>query len=86
MAEGSPTKGDWVGWVGSWEDIAESREGEYRVRFMDNKNPWDTAYPGVELLPDGTFVVTTYGHWVEGEEPFVVSVRFTLEELDERVR
>ena len=86
MAEGSPTKGDWVGWVGSFDDILGGREGEYRIRFMDNKNPWDTAYPGVELLPDGTFVVTTYGHWVEGEEPFVVSVRFTLEELDRKVR
>lgn len=86
MAEESPTKGDWVGWVGTFDDILEGREGEYRIRFMDNKNPWDTAYPGVELLPDGTFVVTTYGHWVEGEEPFVVSVRFTLEELDRKVK
>ena len=35
------------------------------------------------LLPDGTLVtVTTYGHWTEGEEAYVVSVRFTLEELD----
>jgi len=29
-------------------------------------------------------VTTTYGHWEEGEEPYVVSVRFRLEELDER--
>ena len=86
MAEGSPTKGDWVGWVGTFQDILEGREGEYRVRLMDNKNEWDTAYPGVELLPDGTFVATTYGHWIEGEEPFVVSVRFTLLELDSRLR
>ena len=85
MAEGSPTKGDWVGWVGSFDDIVQGREGQYRIRFMDNKNAWDAAYPGVELLPDGTFVVTTYGHWIEGEEPFVVSIRFTLEELDGRV-
>jgi hypothetical protein len=86
MAEGSPTKGDWVGWVGSWEDVAQGTEGEYRVRLMDNKSSWDAAYPGVEVLPDGTFVVTTYGHWVEGEEPFVVRVRFTLEELDRKAR
>lgn len=82
MAEGSPTKGDWVGWVGTFDDLLKGREGVYRVRFMDNKDDWDAAYPGVEVLADGTFVVTTYGHWVEGEEPFVVSVRFTLEELD----
>jgi hypothetical protein len=84
MAPGSPTQGDWVAWVGTFQDILEGREGQYRVRLMDNKNDWDAAYPGVELLPDGTFVATTYGHWIEGEEPFIVSVRFTLEELDQR--
>ena len=82
----SPTKGDWVGWVGTYEDLVESRAGQYRVRLMDNKHDWDTAYPGVEILPDGTFVVTTYGYWREGEEPYIVSVRFTLEELDAMAR
>ena len=82
MADGSPTKGDWVGWVGTFDDLLAGGEGAYRVRFMDNRDAWDAAYPGVEVLADGTFVVTTYGHWMEGEEPFVVSVRFTLEELD----
>jgi hypothetical protein len=50
----------------------------------------DCGYPGLELLPDGTLVATTYGHWVRGEKAFVMSVRFTLNELDtlakERVR
>ncbi len=82
----SPTKGDWVGWVGTYQDIVEGREGEYRVRLMDNHKGADTAYPGVELLPDGTFVTTTYGHWIEGEEPYIVSVRFKLEELDARAK
>jgi hypothetical protein len=86
MAEGSPTRGDWLGWVGSFDDILDGREGEFRVRFMDNKDDWDAAYPGVELLPDGTFVVTTYGHWAEDEEPYVVSIRFTLDELDALAR
>ena len=36
------------------------------------------------LLPDGTFVSTTYVHWDEGQPPYVVSVRFRLEELDQR--
>ncbi len=49
---------------------------------MDNTKGADTAYPGLELLPDGTFVATTYGHRTEGEEPYIVSVRFTVEELD----
>jgi hypothetical protein len=34
------------------------------------------------LLPDGTFVLTTYVHWIRGEMPFVVCVRLKLEELD----
>jgi len=78
----SPTKGDWVGWAGRYEDIVSGREGQYRVRLMDNHKAADCAYPGLELLPDGTFVTTTYGHWIEGESPFIVSVRFKLEEID----
>ncbi len=83
-AHETPTQGDWVGWVGAYEDLVEGREGQYRVRLMDNKHQWDTAYPGVEVLPDGVFVVTTYGHWDEGQEPYIVSVRFTLDELDDK--
>lgn len=79
----SPTAGDWVGWVGTYDDIVEGRSGQYRVRLKDNHHGWDCAYPGVELLPDGTFVATTYGHWTPDESPYILSVRFTLAELDE---
>ena len=79
----SPTHGDWVGWVGRYEDILRGFEGQYRVRLMANHEDADCGYPGVEVLPDGTFVTTTYGHWIEGEQPFIMSVRFKLEELDE---
>ena len=81
----SPTKGDWVGWVGTYEDIVKGQEGQYRVRIMDNTKGADCTYPGVELLPDGTFVTTTYGHWTAGEPPYIVSVRFKLEELDRKL-
>lgn len=79
----SPTRGDWVGWVGAYDDIVNGREGQYRVRLMDNTKQIDCAYPGVEVLPDGTFVATTYGHWSEGQPPYIVSVRFRLAELDD---
>ena len=82
----SPTKGDWVGWVGKYEDIVQGTEGQYRVRIMDNTKGADCTYPGVELLPDGTFVTTTYGHWTEGEPAYVVSVRFKLQELDAKLK
>jgi len=78
----SPTKGDWVAWVGTWEDIVGGREGQYRVRLMDNHKSGDCAYPGVLLLPDGTIVTTTYGHWTKGESPYIATVRLKLEELD----
>lgn len=57
----SPMAGDWVAWVGSYGDIGTGGEGDYRVRLKDNTHRWDCAYPGVEVLPDGTFVTTTYG-------------------------
>ena len=78
----TPTKGDWVAWVGTYEDIVKGREGQFRVRLMDNKNRWDCAYPPVEILPDDTIVTTTYGHWTAGEMPYIVSVRLKLSELD----
>ena len=54
MALETPTKGDWVGWVGTYSDIKQGKEGQYRLRLMDNKNRWDCAYPPVEVLPNGT--------------------------------
>ncbi|MCF7673934.1 MAG: glycoside hydrolase [Akkermansiaceae bacterium] len=77
-----PTAGDCAAWVGRWEDLVAGRAGEMVLRLLDNKMGYDTTYPGVERLPDGNFVVTTYGHWEKGEEPFIKSTRFTLEELD----
>jgi hypothetical protein len=82
MAEGSPTRGDWVAWVGTYGDIRTGRDGEYRVRLMDNLHEWDAAYPGIVRLPDGTIVATSYGHWTEGEEPYIVTLRLTIGELD----
>ena len=79
----SPTRGDWVAWVGTYDDVLGGREGQYRVRLMKNHRGADCAYPGVERLPDGTIVTTTYGHWTPNESPYIVSVRLQLAELDE---
>ena len=79
-------EGDWVAWVGTYEDLVENRPGQYHVRIKDNQNAWDCAYPGVELLPDGTFVTTTYGHWDKGAKPYIISVRLKLDELDEMAK
>lgn len=83
--KGSPTPGDWVAWVGTYDDLVSGGEGLYRLRLMDNTKGADCAYPPVEVLPDGTIVTTTYGHWTAGEMPYIVSVRLStglLQELD----
>ncbi len=83
----SATVGDWVGWVGTYDDIVKGRAGEYRVRLMHNTTAnRDCGYAGLHVLRDGTLVTTSYGHWVTGEPPYIVTVRFSLEELDARRR
>jgi len=78
-----PSSG-WVGWVGTYDDIRQLREGQYRVLIMQ-MDGWDCAYPGVEVQPDGTIVTTTYGHWVKDEQPFIICVRMHPNELDARL-
>lgn len=78
----SPTAGDFVAWVGTYEDIVRRREGQYRVRLLRSPVKGDLGYPGVDVLPDGTFVATTYAVLAPGEKQSVVSVRFKVEEID----
>lgn len=82
----SPTRGDWVAWVGRYQDIVQGRQGQYRVRLMKNHRDQDCCYPGVERLRDDTLVTTTYGHWTKGEPPYIVSVRLKLKELDRKAK
>ncbi|HOG49284.1 MAG TPA: exo-alpha-sialidase [Lentisphaeria bacterium] len=77
----SPTRGDWCAWLGTYEDIKNGHEGQYRIRIMKNHRGMDCAYPGVEVLPDGTVVTITYGHWTPGEEPYIVAVRIRPKDL-----
>jgi hypothetical protein len=77
-----PTKGDWIAWVGTYDDVVNGRPGQYRVRLKDNKEGDDCGYSGLEVLKDGTFVATTYGHWTQGQPPYILSVRFSLLEID----
>jgi len=83
---GSPTRGDFVAWVGTYEDLAQAREGQYRVRLINSPRKGDLGYPGLELLPDGTFVATTYAVLAPNEKNSVVSVRFKLDEIDAKAR
>ncbi len=78
----SPTRGDWVAWVGRYSDLTGGGEGQYRVRLMKNHKAADCCYPGVERLKDGAIVTTTYGHWTPGEQPWIALLRLNLAELD----
>ena len=87
QAIGSPTKGHFVAWVGTYEDIKKARGGQCRVKLLHNhaKRVGDCGYPGVELLNDGTLVFTTYLQYRDGAQKHsVVSTRLKLEELERR--
>lgn len=82
MAGESSTRGDFVGWIGSWEDIARQRPGDFRVKLLENQKGWDSSYPGLHVLEDGTIVGITYGHWIAGEQAFIKAVRFKLKDAE----
>jgi hypothetical protein len=83
MGNLSPTKNHFVAWVGWYDDIVAGRPGQYRLKLLHSYKGSDCGYPGLEVLPDGTFVATTYVKYREGpEKNSVVSVRFALEETD----
>jgi hypothetical protein len=69
-----------VGWVGTYDDIKQGRPGQYALRLLPRLG--DTGYPGLHHLADGTLVATTYGVLAPGEKPSIVSLRFTVEEID----
>lgn len=85
QAINSPTKGHFVAWVGTYDDIKSGKPGQYRVKLLHShaKRTGDCGYPGVSLLEDGTIVATTYIKYAPGPEKHsVVSTRFKIDELD----
>lgn len=83
VASQSPTRNHYVGWVGTYDDLLEGREGQYRVKLLHSHAGWDCGYAAVEVLPDDTLIATTYIKYRSGpEQHSVVSTRFRLDELD----
>ena len=79
----SPTRGHFVAWVGTYEDIRQNRSGEYRIKLLHSYAGGDCGYPGMELLPDGTILATTYIKYKPGTKKHsVVCVRFSLSDID----
>ena len=87
---GDPLYGQFMAWVGTWDDLVRGGKGQCRVHLLKHHgkpgrwpgNEIDTGYPGVELLPDGTIVCTTYTIAADdGRQSSVVSMRLNLKEL-----
>jgi hypothetical protein len=82
----SPTLHHFVAWVGTYEDIREGRPGQCRIKLLHSYAGGDCGYPGMELLPDGTIIATSYIKYREGKAKHsVVSARFRMEEIDQRL-
>lgn len=88
-ARGSSTYGQFVAWVGTYDDIRNARPGQFRIHLLHHwgaiDGGWayvDTGYPGMECLPDGTILATTYTkHWPDKRRSSVVMTRFKLSEF-----
>lgn len=85
QAPQSPTRGHFVAWVGTYDDIKHGKPGQYRIKLLHSFAGGDCGYPGVEGLPDGTIVATTYIKlWHDARKHSVGCTRFRLEETDAR--
>ena len=61
----------WIAWVGSYEDLREGKEGDFRIKithtYLNSQTEpgitadGDTGYCGNVVLPDGTVVTSSYG-------------------------
>ena len=90
-AIGSDTYGQYMAWVGTWDDLVRVRPGQYRIHLLFHNglghvfpgSDCDTGYSGVELLKDGTLVCTTYTrHFADDRQSSVALTRFKIEETD----
>jgi lysophospholipase L1-like esterase len=81
----SPTLGSFVAWVGTWENLRDGEEGEYRIKLLDHKGWAGAKLSKLIIKPDGVIVVSAMGK-SPGDESFTEKmVQFTLEETDSLV-
>ncbi|MCJ8009096.1 sialidase family protein [Lederbergia wuyishanensis] len=86
--------GDWVAWVGTYENLINGEEGEYRILlgedFTPSRKSGDCGYAGNVVMKDGTFFLNSYGYFDENEveklgteaKPYIMGVRFKLSDFD----
>lgn len=83
MAPNSPTKGHFIAWVGTYNDLINKYSGQYRIKLLHSFAGADCGYPGLEILPDGTILAITYIKYRPGQKKHsIVAVKFNIEEID----
>ena len=84
---GSDLENNWVGWVGSFEDMISGKPGDCRILikrhfFTDTEFiPYDCAYPFIEKMYDGSLLLGSYGCWEKPEHHFILSTRLSAEDI-----
>ena len=82
MAIGTTTRGHFVAWIGTYDDIKKEHPGQYRVKLLHNYAGCDCGYPGMMLLEDGTIVALTYLKYQDTPlKHSIVATKFKLDEL-----
>ena len=76
------TRGDFVAWVGGMNISLKVGRSIAPTATSPSRWIWGCGYPGLEILPDVTFVAATYVVYQPGEQNSVVSVRVKLNEID----
>jgi hypothetical protein len=65
-----------VAWVGESQNLVSGNDDFLLLRLTANKGT-DFGYSGLEVLPDGTCIVTSYGSWDnENQRPYIISLKF----------
>lgn len=84
----------WIAWVGTYDDLKNGREGQFRIKlahtYLNYQNEpdivanGDCGYCGNVVLPDGTFVTSTYGIFTADEKrhTYIVSKRLRLADVE----
>ncbi len=91
----------WVAWVGTYDDLKNGKEGQYRIKLAHTyladqtevvlSANADTGYCGNVVLDDDTVVTSTYGCFGEKlkngtYKTYVVSKRVKLSDVDKLIK
>ena len=85
----STTAGDFVAWVGTYEELRTCTVGDsYRLRLLRSYDGVDCGYPGIELVSaeEEMITATTYiKYWNDSRKQSVVAKRFSIAEVEGRL-